>query len=398
MKHDIVIVGGAGHVGLPLGIAFANAGQSVLIYDINLAALDRIKSGSMPFMEAGAEPLLKKALAKGLISFSDKAESVSECKVIVVTIGTPVDEFFNPSLDLITDCFTTLAPHLRNEHHIVLRSTVYPGVSEWVAKFLGKLNLKCELSFCPERIVQGFAIEELKSLPQIVSGLTQEAEETAVNLFRLIAPEVIRVSLKEAEFAKLFCNAFRYIQFAAANQFYMICESANVEYNNVLKAMKHNYPRMKDVPGAGFAAGPCLFKDTMQLSSFYENQFSIGLQSMLVNEGMPLYLVGRLKEKHDLTKKTIGLLGMAFKAESDDRRSSLSYKLKKALVTQARQVLTTDPFVSDDPDLVPAEEVVEKSDILILCAPHQAYKKLDLRGRETVDIWSFLKPPAPIRN
>lgn len=389
MQHDICIVGGAGHVGLPLGIAFANAGQRVLIYDLNRAAMDRIQSGSLPFMEFGAEPLLKDVLAKGLLSFSDRPESVGTAKIVVLTIGTPVDEFLNPSLKLISDCFDTLVPHLKNEQHIVMRSTVYPGVTDWVAKTLGERNLRCQISFCPERIVQGYAIEELKSLPQIISGVTPEAEETAATLFRMIAPEVVRLTTKEAEFAKLFCNAFRYIQFATANQFYMICESANVDYYNVLNAMKHNYPRMKDVPGAGFAAGPCLFKDTMQLSSFYENQFTIGLQAMLVNEGLPLFLVGQLKQKHDLSKMTVGLLGMAFKAESDDRRSSLSYKLKKVLSTQAKSVLTTDPFVSDDPEIRPLTEVMEKSDILILCAPHKAYKDLDLRGKETVDVWSF---------
>ncbi len=389
MQYDVCIVGGAGHVGLPLGIAFAAAQQRVLIYDINRAALDRIQSGKMPFMEAGAEPLLKAALSKGLIAFSDKVELIRDCKVVVVTIGTPVDEFMNPSLRLISQCFEALIPHLSEKQHVVLRSTVYPGVSDWVAKLLAERGVRCEVSFCPERIVQGFAIEELKSLPQIVSGLTEEAENTAAKLFSLIAPEVVRVSMKEAEFVKLFCNAFRYIQFAAANQFYMICESANVDYNNVMKAMKHNYPRMKDVPGPGFAAGPCLFKDTMQLASFYENQFSIGLQSMLVNEGLPLFIVGRLKEKHDLRTKTIGLLGMAFKAGSDDRRSSLSYKLKKVLLTQAKQVLTTDPFVSDDSTLRPLDDVIEMSDILILCTPHKDYKQLNLRGRETVDVWNF---------
>lgn len=390
MQADICIVGGAGHVGLPLGIAFAVAGKSVCIYDINRAAMDQIQSGSLPFMEVGAEPLLKSVLSKGLLTFTNQPENVGQAKVVIVTIGTPVDEFLNPSLKLISDCFDTLAPHLRSDQHIVLRSTVYPSVTEYVAKTLKEKGLNCEISFCPERIVQGYAIQELKSLPQIVSGVTKEAEDTAADLFKAIAPEVVRLSPKEAEFAKLFCNSFRYIQFATANQFYMICESAKVDYYKVLKAMKHNYPRMKDVPGAGFAAGPCLFKDTMQLSAFYENQFSIGLQAMLVNEGLPLFLVGQLRQKCDLSKLTVGLLGMAFKAQSDDRRSSLSYKLKKVLSTQAKAVLTTDPFVKDDPDLRPLPEVIENSDVVFLCAPHEEYKDLRLHGKEVVDVWRFL--------
>ncbi len=111
---------------------------------------------------------------------------------------------------------------------------------------------------------------------------------------------------------------------------------------------------------------------------------------MLVNEGMPLFIAGKLRQKHaSLTDKTVGLLGMAFKGDSDDRRSSLAYKLKKVLVSQAKSVLTTDPFVTDDPELRPLDEVIQRSDVLVLCAPHKQYKTLNLTGKPVVDIWNF---------
>jgi UDP-N-acetyl-D-mannosaminuronic acid dehydrogenase len=112
--------------------------------------------------------------------------------------------------------------------------------------------------------------------------------------------------------------------------------------------------------------------------------------AMLVNEGMPLYVVEEVARKYYLSSLTVGLLGMAFKADSDDPRSSLSYKLKKVLAFRARQVLTTDPLVKDDPDLVSLEEVVAQSDLLILCIPHSAYRKLETHGKPVVDIWNFL--------
>jgi UDP-N-acetyl-D-mannosaminuronic acid dehydrogenase len=171
----------------------------------------------------------------------------------------------------------------------------------------------------------------------------------------------------------------------------MIAKSAGVDYQAVMKAMKHNYPRAKSFPGPGFSAGPCLFKDTMQLAAYARNQFGLGHAAMQVNEGLVLQLVDDLKRAYDISTMTIGLLGMAFKAEIDDTRASLSYKLKRTLQMSARNVLTTDPFVTTDPTTLPLDKVVEDSDILILCTPHSAYKEADLKGKPVVDVWGFLK-------
>jgi len=152
-----------------------------------------------------------------------------------------------------------------------------------------------------------------------------------------------------------------------------------------------DYPRMRDLPGARFAAGPCLHKDTLQLVAFSENHLGLALSAIQVNEGLPAYMISRLKSKHPLKEMTVGLLGMAFKADTDDARSSLSYKLKKLLLLHAKEVLTTDPYVTDDPDLKPFEEVVKRSDILILCTPHSVFANADVQGKEVYDIWNFLK-------
>ena len=192
-------------------------------------------------------------------------------------------------------------------------------------------------------------------MPQLISGTSPEAEQEAAALFGRIAPEVTLLKPIEAEFAKLFTNAYRYIEFAITNQFYLIAKSAGLDYNLILQAMKHDYPRAAYIPTPGFAAGPCLVKDTMQLLAFARNEFALGNAAIMVNEGLPLHIIGELRRSHDLSKMTIGLLGMAFKAESDDPRASLSYKFKKALAGIAREVLTTDPFVTTDPDLLPLE-------------------------------------------
>jgi UDP-N-acetyl-D-mannosaminuronic acid dehydrogenase len=246
-------------------------------------------------------------------------------------------------------------------------------------------------------VVQGFGLKELRAMPQIVSGCTPEAERGAIDLFERITPEVVVVSPLEAEFAKLFSNAYRYIEFAATNEFYLVAKSAGVDYQRVLTAMKHNYPRLKSMPRPGFAAGPCLVKDTMQLSAFARNQFGLGHAALLINEGLVLHVIDDLKRRFDLAKTTVGLLGMAFKAESDDTRASLSYKFKNVLTGQARAVLTTDPFVTTDPQLLPLAEAIERSDLLILCAPHAAYRTADFKGKPVVDVWGELQGANIIR-
>ncbi len=391
-EADICIVGGAGHVGLPLSLVFASKGLRVRIFDIDQRALDAIALGKMPFMERGAQPLLDDVLRSGRLELTADPAAVSGAKTVILTIGTPIDEFLNPTLRMIKQCVDTLLPHLVDGQLIVLRSTVYPTVTDWLAKYLVQRGKKILVAFCPERIVQGHAIDELQTLPQIVSGATPEAEEAAARLFQVIAPSIVRLTPTEAEFAKLFSNAFRYIEFAVANQFYTMATTAGVDYYRVTEGMREGYARAAHIPRAGLAAGPCLFKDTMQLAAFSKNQFSIGHAAMLVNEGLPSFLVDQLRQQYPLEALTVGILGMAFKADNDDRRSSLSYKMKRLLSFHAGAVLTTDPYVTGDPELLPLDEVVRRSDILVLCAPHKDYRGLDTAGKTVVDVWNFWPP------
>jgi len=388
-RSDVSVVGGAGHVGIPLVLSLAATGLRVLINDLNQTAMDQLLAGRLPFVERGAQTLLDDALKQGRILCSKDAAHLSKSDVVIITIGTPVDEFLNPVHKAVKKCIDDLLPHLVDGQLLILRSTVYPGTTDWLGGYLNRLGRKLWVAFCPERVAQGNGIAELRSMPQIVSGSTPEAEEAASLLFGRIAPEIVRIKPLEAEFAKLFSNAYRYIEFATTNQFYMIAESAGASYTNILRAMKHNYPRTARLPGPGFAAGPCLFKDTMQLVVYSRNQFGLGHAAMLVNEGLVLFVVDRLRELRPLGDAVVGLLGMAFKAEVDDTRASLSYKLKKTLVLEAKEVLLADPFVRSDPEIMPVDEVVARSDILVLCTPHNAYRNLDLKGKPVVDVWAF---------
>jgi UDP-N-acetyl-D-mannosaminuronic acid dehydrogenase len=394
---DVTVVGGAGHVGIPLVLALAESGLRVNVNDRNQEILNTLKQGRLPFIEHGAAETLSKALANNRLVFSASPDRISVGGPVIVTIGTPIDEFLNPVRRVVQDCIDAMLPSLADCQLLVLRSTVFPGTTDWLASYLAAKGRNLKVAFCPERVVQGYGLKELREMPQIVSGTTPEAEHDAVALFEQISPEVVVVSPIEAEFAKLFNNAYRYIEFAATNEFYLVAKSAGVDYQRVLKAMKHNYPRSKSVPRPGFAAGPCLVKDTMQLSAFARNQFSLGHAALLINEGLVLHVVEDLKRHYDLANMVVGLLGMAFKAESDDTRASLSYKFKKVLSGQARTVMTTDPFVTTDPELMPLDTVIAQSDLLILCAPHAAYRDADFMGKPVFDVWGDLEGANIIR-
>jgi UDP-N-acetyl-D-mannosaminuronic acid dehydrogenase len=387
---DLVVLGGGGHVGLPLSLAFARAGCRVGILDTNEATLERIGRGEMPFRETGADELLAELLPTGRLELTADPAILRRTDVVVVVIGTPIDEFLSPSMSIFDQTVDELAPNLRTGVLVVLRSTVFPGTTERIRERLRRRGCQVDIAFCPERIAEGHALEELTSLPQIVGADDPESGDRAEALFRELAERTVRTTTKEAELAKLLTNTWRYMKFAVANQFFVIAHEARVDYTNVLRAIREDYPRAADLPGPGFAAGPCLFKDTMQLAAFTSDHFPMGQSAMQVNEGLPAYIVSALERRYgDLRNRTVGILGMAFKGESDDARASLSYKLRKLLTWAGARVLCADPYVSD-PKLLPLEQVVAESEIVVLGVPHGAYRGLELGGRDVVDIWGAL--------
>lgn len=385
---DVVVLGGCGHVGLPLAVAFANADLRSVAYDLNANSVDRVCRGEFPFRERDGEGELQRALASGRFCATVDPSCLETADAIVVVVGTPVDEHMNPDPNLVLSVVEELKPRLREGQLLVMRSTVYPGVTRAIETRLEATGV--DVVFCPERIAEGHAFEELRSLPQIVSGRTPKASKRARQLFEHLGAEVLEVTPEEAELAKLFTNTWRYLKFAAANQLFMIANDHDVDFERVRQVMSHDYPRAADIPAAGFAAGPCLLKDTMQLAAFHQNDFTLGQAAMMVNEGLPAYLVRRLERRIDLSDRTVGILGMAFKGESDDTRSSLSYKLRRLLRFRAADVLCTDPHVRDDPSLLPLEEVLDRASVLFIGAPHAAYGSLDLSGHEVVDVWNLL--------
>ncbi len=388
---EVVIVGGCGHVGLPLALSLADTGYRVGVLDHDEAKVERVRDGEVPFLETGAKELLRKLLPAGLLEFGSDARMVARTKVVILVIGTPIDEFMNPSVTVFDRVIDELTPHIGKDCLVVLRSTVFPGTTEGVERRLRGAGKDAVVVFCPERIAEGHALEEIKSLPQLIGASTDEAFERARKLFEPLGVLLVQTSPLEAELAKLLTNTWRYMKFAIANQFFQIAHRSGVDYGRVLDAIRRDYPRAADLPGPGFAAGPCLLKDTMQLSAFTPDHFPMGQAAMQINEGMPNYIVDTLNSRQALAGRTVGILGMAFKGESDDPRASLSYKVRKLAAFKGARVLCTDPYVRDN-SFVDLDKVLTESDVLVIGAPHRAYRQLELNGRDVVDIWGITGP------
>jgi UDP-N-acetyl-D-mannosaminuronic acid dehydrogenase len=359
----------------------------VTLFDINPAAVAQVAGGVLPFDEPGAAEVLARVTGNTLEATTDPA-CVSDAEHVIIVVGTPVDEHLNPEPQAVPQAVAALADHLRDGQLLVLRSTLYPGVTAMVERLVAVMGKDVDVAFCPERIAEGKAMTELFELPQLVAARTDRATERSAKLFGALTAQVVALTPEEAELAKLFTNTWRYIRFAIANQLFMIANDYGLDFERIRGAMAHDYPRAADLPGAGFAAGPCLLKDTMQLAAFNNNNFTLGHAAMMVNEGLPLYVVHRVEQRFDLAAMTVGILGMGFKAESDDPRDSLSYKLKRILRFKAAEVLTTDPHVTSDPELLPLEEVLARADLLVIGAPHQAYAELKAR-QPVIDIWDL---------
>lgn len=384
---SVAILGGCGHVGLPLGIALADAGIATVLVDLDQHAVDLVNKGELPFHENGAAEPLAEVIGRTLRATTETA-AISEVDAVIVVIGTPVDEHLNPEPQAVPRAIETIVPCLRNGQLLVLRSTMYPGVTALVERIIDRAGLDIDVAFCPERIAEGKAMTELYELPQLVAARNDRALERADELFSVLTKQTIHLIPEEAELAKLFTNTWRYIRFAIANQLYVIANDFGLDYEVIRQAIIEDYPRAADLPAAGLTAGPCLLKDTMQLAAFNNNGFTLGHSAMMVNEGLPLYMVARMEERFDLTEQTVAILGMAFKAESDDIRSSLSYKLKRILGFKAARVLCADPFVTVDLDLVSEQEALAAADIVVIGTPHRCYHELDV-DLPVIDIWNI---------
>ena len=393
MKLAII---GIGRVGLPLALVFASKGIRVFGIDIDLQKLEKLKKGNMPFKEEGAQQLLESVI-NSQFEPTDDFSKVNECEYVILTLGTPVDEFMNPDFSQIDNSLEKIIPYLRENQTLVLRSTVSPGSTEYVKGFIERktkliVGENFYLVFCPERIAEGKAIEELEKLPEIVGCLDKKSAEKGKFLFKKLKDEVYTTTALNAELLKLFTNMYRYINFAIANEFMVIAETLGANIHDIIELSNKNYPR-GGPKKPGFTAGPCLFKDGFFLTNNIPFPDLISA-SWRINENLPGYLIQIAKKLESIKGKKAVILGMAFKANSDDDRASLSHKIKKIFKRELAIVVTHDVY-QNGPKF---EEFIKDAEFLVIATAHDEYKK-DLeyykkfirKGCIVIDIWNIFK-------
>ena len=395
MKGVISVVGGAGHVGLPLCLTLANYDYKVYGIDVNESANKSIMEGSLPFIEEDGGKYLKNALGKHSLIMTSDTSKIQESDIIIIVLGTPVDENLNPLISMLTKTIDENAHFFKKGQLIILRSTVFPGTTGLVKNLIEKktgclVGKDIFLVYAPERVVQGKAIKEVQTLPQLIGAFDDKSYKAAEEFFStFLSDRCFHITPVEAELGKLMTNMSRYVQFALANEFYLIADSFGANIHRIIDACNYNYPRQKlPLPGPN-VGGPCLFKDGwFLLERFPFNE--LVSTSFRINEGMTMQIVSKLEQFLHIKKATI--LGMTYKAGNDDTRSSLSFKLKKQLERNAYDLVLIDPFLEEYKDM----EKMRGSDVVILMTPHKEFSDLqtimDLVANDEciyVDIWGL---------
>ena len=368
---NVTVVGAGGHVGLPLSLVLAQAGHFVYGLDINKDVNASVMRGEMPFAEEHAQELLDEVLAAKRLEMTDKLEVIGMSDVVIVIIGTPIDENLNPRVDHLIKFFKSARPYLKDQL-IILRSTVSPGTTDAVRKALGPAvdEGKLDLVFGPERVLQGKSIEEIKSLPQIIGAYSERSYQRAAAFFdTFIESETHFLTPIEAELGKLITNMARYVEFALANEFHMICGQFGANAIRVIDAVNKDYPRLKlPVPGPN-VGGPCLYKDGWYLVERVPFNEMIS-SAFRINEGMTMQILQNIEKRKPAGK--VAILGMAFKANNDDTRNSLAFKMRRQLQFKGYDVVCVDPRVPGHS----AIEEIRGADAVILMTPHREFKDL----------------------
>ena len=398
-KNNIAIVG-IGRVGLPLALVFAKEGYKVYGIDVNQETIRQLKKGQMPFKEKNGETLLKTYLNNRFIPTTD-TKIIKSCHYIILTLGTPVDENFNPSLVQINTALKSIKPHLNPQQVLILRSTVSPRTTEYVANFLNKIpkiktGKNFYLAFCPERIAEGNAIEELYEIPQIIGGINKKSAKQAETLFKSLKIKCWLTDAVSAELAKLFTNMYRYISFAIANEFMILAGKYNRDIYEIVKLVNEGYKR-GGLALPGLTGGACLFKDGFFLINDIPYTDLIST-SWKINEAVPLFLIELIRKRINLVDKKIAILGAAFKANIDDKRESLSFKIKKALEREGAEVIIHDPLIKEyNQDI---KKILKNVNLIFVATKHDYYlkalqidriKKLVKKDCLICDVWNIFK-------
>jgi UDP-N-acetyl-D-mannosaminuronic acid dehydrogenase len=376
MGRDVSVIG-LGRVGLPLALSFADAGMRVIGVDNDLDRLAALRAGRMPFKEPGTQELLDRILDTGRLELSDRAADAAAADAIVLTLGTPTFSHIEIDMGDIRSVLDDLLPVLREGHLLVLRSTVAPGTTEFVAGYLEKqrdfrVGSDVFVAHCPERIAADRFLEEIGTLPCIVGGVGEESGARAARLFEAFGAPIVHTTPVQAELAKIWTNILRYATFALPNLLMMDCERYGANVFDVIELINRDYPR-GGMAMPGFTAGTCLRKD-FAFSEERSNAPGMLLAVSRVNESVPLFLIDGIKRRiESLRERKVAVLGLAFKRDTDDERDSLSHKLIRLLERELADVALHDPVVATP--TADLDEALQDADVAIVATNHSSFSE-----------------------
>lgn len=394
-RYDVCVVG-TGRVGLPLALSLMEAGLETIGVDTDPNLRDSVNRGRMPFSEPGFDELVG---SRRLVVEAD-AEVVAQSRAIVITVGTPLMNHVEADLSQIHKVLANIRPYLRPDQLLCLRSTVGPGTTEFVRKWIERhtdlrVGVDLFLAFCPERIAEGKAREELHTLPQIVGSQDPESGRRAQELFGRLTKETLPTDWKSAELVKLFNNILRYVHFALANQFALVADDFGANIHEIRALANHGYPR-SFLAAPGMTAGTCLRKDFGMLNEWSPYPDML-LSAWKMNEYVPAFLVQHLSQRVDLHDQVVAVLGFTFKQDTDDLRDSLAPKLWRYVNRQMPvEVRVTDHHLADpipepsagNPRNWDLDEALDGAGVVFVATNHTGYREaLQRLARKAPDTW-----------
>lgn len=374
---NIAVVGGAGHVGLPFCAVLASVGHQVVAIDSDVYRIQLARSGKSSFSEPGLDEILSAVIQLGYLTFESSLSAVRNSEVVVVVVGTDLTEQGLPQNDSVLRVVEELCDHLREGSTVVLRSTIMPGTTARVAAMLR--HLQVEVAFCPERIAEGMAVEELRMIPQLIGSESSNAPTRLRELFDSLGIEVLDLSWSEAELSKLILNTWRYSQFAIANEFAIACEQYGVDFSSVRVSLLYKYPRGQGLMAPGFAGGPCLRKDTLQLINGTTSSAELFREVIASHDRMIPRVVNEVLQVLGSGKKTVVQLGISFKPGSDDLRGSVGLDLARALSTHVPKLIVVDPHVSNSElslTMMGLDDALKVADLIVVGTRHPEFRGL----------------------
>jgi UDP-N-acetyl-D-mannosaminuronic acid dehydrogenase len=396
MRHDVSVIG-LGRVGLPLALSFADRGLTVLGIDKDPERLRAVRAGTMPFEETGTQEVLERVAASGRLELSDAVPDAARARNVVITLGTPSFSHIEIDMRDIRSALDDLLPVLEPGHALILRSTIAPGTTDFVAGYLAKrrgfeVGTEVFVAHAPERIAAGRFLEEIGTLPCIIGGVGERSGEEVARLFEVFDAPIVQTTPVQAELAKIWTNILRYTQFALPNLLMMDCDQHGANVFEVIDLINRDYPR-GGIAQPGLTAGTCLRKDF----TFSEERSAAPgmlLAVSRVNESVPLFLVEGLKRRlNGLAGRKVAVLGLSFKRDTDDERDSLSHKLIRLLERELADVAVCDPVVATPTQ--PFEDAVRDAEAVVVATNHSAFDGrladvMELAGGEclVVDPWN----------